>query len=126
MTRPQMKRLCLVPFLFAPPVAALLGIAMAAQAAESARDFACFEIIGPQRHTEPGAPLLLNRCTGSTWLLVRSGSRNRLGYRWAPLDAPVMVQATQSHNGNVAPKPSETDASPTANCFFFAGRRYCQ
>ena len=126
MIRPQMKRLCLVPFLFAPPVAALLGIAMAAHAAETARDFACFEIIRPQRHMDPRAPLLLDRCTGSTWLLVRSGSRDQLGYRWAPLDAPVMVQATKRENGNVAPKPAETGASPTANCFSFAGRRYCQ
>ena len=122
MTRLQMTKPSRLALLLALPVAGLF--ASATRAAETAQASACFEIIRPQPRTQPRAPLLLDRCTGSTWLLVRSGSP--LGYRWAPLEAPVMVQAVKSDAGAVAPKPREDAAPPTANCFAFAGRRYCQ
>jgi len=126
MTRLQVKTLSRAPLLLALPVAGLLGNAAVARAADSARDAACFEVIRPHPQTHPRVPLLLDRCTGATWLLVRGESRGPLGYRWAPLDAPPTVQTTKSDIGNVVPKVGETQAPPTANCFVFAGRRYCQ
>jgi len=127
MIRLQMHKLFLsrVPLLLAFPIAGLFGYATVA-GAETARDSACFEVIRPHPQTHPRVPLLLDRCTGATWLLVRGESHGPLGYRWAPLEVPAMVQAQKSGNGHIVPKVGETQAPPTGNCFVFAGRRYCQ
>ena len=54
----------------------------------------CYELVPMPTKEQPYGPLLLNRCTGATWLLVRSGlpdvagkATNSFVFRWAPLGA---------------------------------------
>ena len=77
MTRLDMHKLCLSQkaILIAFPIASLCGYAAVARAADSTRAGACFELIRPHPRTDPRVPLLLDRCTGATWLLVRNESR---------------------------------------------------
>jgi hypothetical protein len=97
----------------------------------------CFEIISPQRYTQPGSPLLFNRCTGETWLLManrRDGSgRGAAGppsYRWvalevagAPLNDTKRTQLLAPPSPGMRPHPAD---EPDKRCFVFTGRRFCE
>ena len=52
----------------------------------------CFQVISPVAGTSPASFLLLNKCSGATWMLVRAvGSEGKPGqadyftYKWLPL-----------------------------------------
>ena len=49
----------------------------------------CWKIVAPAQNMSPFAPMLLDRCTGKTWLMVREripGSKPAsVSYRWAPI-----------------------------------------
>jgi hypothetical protein len=99
---------------------------------------ACFEVIAPQGGMK--SPLLLDKCSGSTWQLVpshrvggwRSGT---LVYRWRPLARPDGVAETPARSSTVAVRPAPARpavARPAAapsdgrRCFTFDGRRFCE
>jgi hypothetical protein len=68
----------------------------------------------------PGAPLLINKCTGQTYVLTRvTVHRKSAGpytYRWQPIAVSDTPEA--------APKPAT--AAPTGHkCFSFDGRQFC-
>src|ERR1700752_909047 len=43
----------------------------------------CFDIIGTRNTAQLEGTILLNRCTGQSWLLTRNGSRGGvIAYRW--------------------------------------------
>ena len=92
---------------------------------------ACFEVIVPRRQTPP-APLLVNRCTGATWLLMRTGEagveggRVRLPYRWVALEADRPLPAGREEHVTAPSTPSAKAAIPGKNCFEFTGRRFCE
>ena len=99
-----------------------------AQASESKRGAAsCFEMILPQRQMQLNSPLLFNRCTGATWLLVRhqgTGGSARPTYRWVSLevDDPLLARSKEHH----APKPAGVPGFTGSKCFEFSGRRFCE
>jgi hypothetical protein len=75
--------------------------------------------------------MLLNRCTGESWLLMphRERRTERLGYHWVPLamlrpdEAVSAVQpppAPPRHRVRVRQTP------PDRNCFSFNRRRFCE
>ena len=84
----------------------------------------CFEIILPQPQTQLTSPLLFDRCTGATWVLVRSGTRSV--YRWASLAIDDPLLAGGKDRVAVAPKPEAAPGSPGRKCFEFTGRRFCE
>jgi hypothetical protein len=99
-----------------------------AQVSESKRGAgSCFEMILPQRQMQLNSPLLFNRCTGATWLLVRNqgtGGSARPAYRWVSLetDDPLPARSKEYH----APKPAGVPNVAGSKCFEFSGRRFCE
>src|SRR5512132_175385 len=67
---------------------ALLAVAASPVLAQSARPGpprgACFEVIRAHTKSYRGA-ILLNRCTGDSWLLARTYADDRVAYRWQPI-----------------------------------------
>jgi hypothetical protein len=108
----------------------LFVVGAAAQPAGGAEsDGRCFEIIAPQRHAEPASPILFDKCSGRTWMLVRrhGGGRHwhNAGYRWVSLARDGAGLPAQA----VAPAPAVVSKSPRPggrNCFVFTGRRFCE
>lgn len=56
----------------------------------------CWEIVAPVRGTEPPTMVMMNKCTGETWLLAKVLTRepqpNVMGtyvYRWRPISKPT-------------------------------------
>lgn len=62
----------------------------------------CWEIIAPTQNISPFASMLLDRCTGKSWLMVReriSGSKPAsFSYRWAPLSSSESGEAVFLEN----------------------------
>src|SRR5829696_4151156 len=86
---------------------------------------ACFEIITQQK-AEPRSPLLLDRCRGRTWILVRvSGEfRGRMlaptTFRWLPLIVDEPDREEREHPV-AAPVPSRVDGlGGHFRCFEFS------
>ena len=97
--------------------------AAAAQAQEPGRPAgACFEIVVPSRSAPLAHPLLLNKCTGATWVLVKT-DRGRLPYRWFALetDSPPVADG-RGRRTTAAPDPNR----PGQKCFELSGRRFCE
>jgi hypothetical protein len=84
----------------------------------------CFELILPERRTQLPSPLLFNRCTGATWVLVKSGSRSV--YRWVSLEIDDPLLAGEKDRVAGAPKPQAKPSAPGEKCFEFTGRRFCE
>jgi hypothetical protein len=84
----------------------------------------CFEFVPVRPRIEPPSPMLVDKCTGRTWLLTRT---SRGAYRWAAI-------LTESEMPKVTDRPA-TDASPAAKsdrdggvgkCFTFNNRKFCE
>ncbi len=112
---------------YAPHLIAVALMALPAEAAlaqGSASQAACFEVLAGPSETQPAGAILLNPCSGQTWLLVRTSPSPARGgpghplYRWSAIA------------GDVAdPKPPPPPAPVTATgdkCFIFQGRRFCE
>jgi hypothetical protein len=117
-------------FLIALALAVPAGQAAAQSPQPAVQAGACFEVVPAQARPYPTGPILLNRCSGQTWLLVRSyhdgqdGGVGSLAYRWRPI-------ATDDREAVLAPARSERPAPriPKAGrgkCFVFDGRTFCE
>jgi hypothetical protein len=115
-----------------------VSIGPAAAQSPEAPEGACFQIIPAQPHTVPASPILFNKCSGQSWVLVRSPRRGtegwrggRLAYRWAPLaiQAASSPQASTRNGPRMGQsKPGEATAMATKErkCFTFDGRKFCE
>jgi hypothetical protein len=78
----------------------------------------CFQMFAAVPDTLPGSPMLLNKCTGDTYVLSRvrhrKKSRVRTVYQWVPI-------AIGERHAQPVPQVSGGE-----NCFKFNGRRFCQ
>jgi hypothetical protein len=107
-------------------ITAPLGRAIAES--EVGRPMACFEVTVTQARPSLTDAILLNRCSGETWLLVRTHKTDHLApttggfvYRWRPIAIDWAEKAVP-----LSPQPLPTIAKPTAKCFVFDGRQFCE
>jgi hypothetical protein len=95
-----------------------------AQTAE-AQASPCFDIVTVRDIAKLNGAILLNRCTGQTWLLTRNARRGgALGYRWN------LLVADGGESGKSFPRPEvrmpAIVAPSTSKCFVFQGRQFCE
>lgn len=101
---------------------ALLALPGAAAAQTSAAP--CYELIPARPGIEPPAPILVDKCSGRTWLLTRS---RRGAYRWAAVDTDGEKPkandrpATDSQAANKADRVGDGK-----KCFTFNDRKFCE
>ena len=91
-----------------------------AVAQNSQAQIGCFEIVPARTDAHPTAAILLNSCSGQTWILVRaypSSARGNPTYRWSAIASDT-------------PEPKPPTGPPVATssdkCFIFQGRRFCE
>jgi hypothetical protein len=80
-------------------IAVLIGIPGTSYAAASVPTGACYEVIAA--HIDQERPILLNRCTGQTWLLVRHSVLDAAGKESTYIFTWDQISVTQ--NGNSFP-----------------------
>jgi hypothetical protein len=107
---------------------AALSIELPAAGASAQTDEAqarCFDIITLRNTAQPDGSILLNRCTGQTWLLSRNARRGGvLGYRWNLLVADGgEISKPSLHLEPRMPAPVRPS---TGKCFSFQGRQFCE
>jgi hypothetical protein len=86
----------------------------------------CYEIIPAQGDAQPA--ILLDRCRGRTWQLVRSGTgdtASNVDFRWMPLgrDETSPPRRAASAQRTAAPK---VPVDERRKCFTFDGRKFCE
>jgi len=92
---------------------------------------ACFDVVRSSNGETAGA-ILVNRCTGRTWILVanKNGDSDRVTYRWVPIEtaesepAPSPPRPTARRHSPVHVRTAVTP--PNAKCFTFNGHSYCE
>jgi hypothetical protein len=87
---------------------AVLLFVCAAGSAQGETPGACFEIIAAQAGVQP--PILIDKCSGRTWQLVRQ----RGTYRWTVLPRDGSAPAVSAA------------AAEAGKCFTFEGRKFCE
>jgi hypothetical protein len=108
----------------------LIGITVGGASAQSRTERptgACFDITPAQARPSLTCVILLNRCNGEAWLLVRTHeTTQRLQtsgflYRWRP------IAIDRAEEGNqVPPRPVPEIPNASAKCFIFDGRQFCE
>jgi hypothetical protein len=62
----------------------------------------CFEIMSPAPNVVPGSLVMLNKCTGASWMPYKAPLNDKQGaqftftYRWAPLNVDTSEQSLHS------------------------------
>jgi hypothetical protein len=104
--------------------AVLVGLPVETASAQRLDEQAlCFDIISPRDAARLDGSILLDRCTGQTWLLSRSGKRGGvLGYRWTMLAA----EGDLIRKPSARPEPPAPARPSTGKCFNFQGRQFCE
>jgi hypothetical protein len=89
----------------------------------------CFELIPARPRIEPPVPMLVDKCSGRTWLLKRAG---RGTYRWATVDMDGEVPKatdrppTDNQPANKADNPPADKDGDGTKCFTFNNRKFCE
>ena len=105
-----------------------------AQPADAQASF-CFNIITTRRTAQLDGAILLNQCTGQTWLLTRMARQGGAsGYRWNLLIADGLEINNPSPRPAVRipvpARPNTEGPAPmhprTEKCFTFQGRQFCE
>jgi hypothetical protein len=112
----------------------LLGVSASPTLAQSAPAGttlgACFEVIRAQAKSYRGA-ILLNRCNGDSWVLVRTHANDRqrlhpgsVAYRWQP----IAMGRTETALPSVSRPNVQVPHIPKvrSKCFIFEGRQFCE
>lgn len=107
--------------------AALLALPGAAAAQTPSAP--CFELIPARPRIEPPLPMLVDKCSGRTWLLMRAG---RGSYRWATIDmdsdTPKATDRppTDDQPASNADNPPAEKNGDGKKCFTFNNRKFCE
>jgi hypothetical protein len=103
-----------------------------AQPADAQASF-CFNIITTRRTAQLDGAILLNQCTGQTWLLTRMARRGGAsGYRWNLLiaDGLEINNSSPRPEVRIPARPNMETPAPmhprTEKCFTFQGRQFCE
>jgi hypothetical protein len=130
-------------FFWAAILATTLDCSAFGQASRSdASSRICFTVV--TAHGQAEGAILLNRCSGQSWILIRDhqslGTENgsgQLEYRWSPIATPDTQVAV---NPSTSPKHVYLDppfkrpkarvlrpiSQNNAKCFTFQGRQFCE
>ena len=87
----------------------------------------CFDIVDGHADSS-GGQILLNRCTGRSWILTRTTRNGDVAFRWVAIAppssesvvSPLPPRVALTHRVSAPLRPDDT------RCFTFAGRRYCE
>jgi hypothetical protein len=102
---------------------ALLTSPSVAQAQSAQPSQTCFEIVTVRDRDQPASAMLLNKCNGETWILMRryqrpaNGNPGQLLYRWS---------AVATDSADRRSRADEPAAATSDKCFVFQGRRFCE
>ena len=80
----------------------------------------CFNVVAGPSEMQPAGAILVNRCSGQTWMLLRiyqPSARGNPSYRWS---------AIASEAAEPKPQPAAPAAAAGDKCFTFQGRRFCE
>ncbi len=103
---------------------ALSALSGTAAAQERATVEACFLVIEGQADVAPNAPMLIDRCTGSTFVLTRTRRDGKTAFEWVPISKATASTADQSRQQQ-SPGPPSAKTPIRDGCFTFSGRSYC-
>lgn len=82
----------------------------------------CYQVIEGQPNVAPAAPILVDRCSGKSFVLSRGRSGSRT-YEWVAIrKAAESLKATRSA---AAGSSSKIEAGDRKGCFKFNGRSFC-
>jgi hypothetical protein len=105
------------------------SVAWAQQGASNAtprlEDVACFEVASGNQNTVPQHPILVNRCTGATWLLEKrfvrdvDGKITRTFWYWNPLPIGTTDGADVDHLATGSIMVGKKARAPTQGLFHF-------
>jgi hypothetical protein len=80
----------------------------------------CFEVMAARPGVEPAVPILVDKCSGRSWVLTRNGKN----YRWSliatELEKPKLGDRAPIEGAAVAP------GTGPQKCFTFNGRKFCE
>jgi hypothetical protein len=76
-------------------IGALVGAAAARAQSSPAPSGACFDIVRSLRGEAAGT-ILLNHCTGQSWILAGGQSRHSVAFRWVPIAIAEAAMASAS------------------------------
>jgi hypothetical protein len=82
-------------------------------------DTVCFEVIPARPNIEPPAPIMIDKCSGRSWVLLRNGK----SYRWSIISLEAEKPKTADRVQN------EGDAAPggaSPKCFSYNNRKFCE
>jgi hypothetical protein len=82
-------------------------------------------VIEGQADVLPNAPLLVDRCTGATFLLARTRRDGRMGYAWVPIAREPAGAAVESAPASEPRSSAAAKAAAKEGCFTYSGRTYC-
>jgi hypothetical protein len=131
MTSSRYRAMCL---LFAALLIESPADDASAQPADAPASF-CFKFITTRKTAQLEGAILLNQCTGQTWLLTRTARQGGAsGYRWNLLVADGLEINKPSPRPEVRiPVPVRPNAEMpapmhprTEKCFTFQGRQFCE
>jgi hypothetical protein len=95
--------------------------------AQDAPTGACFSIIAGNSDKPGAGAFLLDRCSGQSWILVRSHqSKGGPSYRWSPIAGPFERPTAPAESAATKSRPVESTATKSSKCFTFQNRRFCE
>jgi hypothetical protein len=109
------------PTRYALAAGLLLALVQTAQAQTAqAQGPACFEVIPARPNIEPPAAIMVDKCSGRSWVLIRNGK----SYRWSLI-------ATEIEKPKIADRAPVEGAAPapeagSQKCFTFNNRKFCE
>ena len=101
----------------------MLGLVTANSALAQApgqRSQACFEVLAARPNVEPSVSIMVDKCSGRSWVLTRSGKN----FRW-------ILIATEPEKPKFADRAPMADSAVAPgkmrqNCFTFNDRKFCE
>lgn len=99
---------------------ALATVLVALGEGVQAQNNACFEVIPARPNIEPPAAIMVDKCSGKSWVLIRTGKNYRWSLITTELEKPKIADRAPVEGAAPAPEPGPQ------KCFTFNGRKFCE
>lgn len=86
---------------------------------------ACFQVIEGSADVPPAAPLLVDRCTGETFVLTRARRGEGKAFEWVPIAKAAAGAVAEAAPAPPPRPPASAKAASKEGCFTYSGRNYC-